>query len=211
MVSTEIPVTREAVEQPLTIGVLGTHSTGKSTFLHRLAAELRRRDVTVGVVSDLGEEAMRHGMSILFNHTWASTLWFITRGISNELANWGHVEVVLVDRPVPDALGYYRAALDYRHDQGDPAEMAYLEALVRGHSRRYDLIYRTTLETDLPIGDNKTRNTDQRFRVMADHHVKQVLVDLDIPHEPLPVDGHDEALKHAITFTMARLAGEPYK
>jgi len=88
------------VEPPITIGVLGAHSTGKSTFLARLAHELRRRHVQVATVADLGEQAQRNGMPILFNHTWASTLWFVTKGISQELEAWAHAEVVLVDRAI---------------------------------------------------------------------------------------------------------------
>lgn len=63
----------------------------------------------VASVADLGENALRMGLPILENHTWASTLWFMTRGISNEVEAWSHADVILVDRPVPDALGYYRA------------------------------------------------------------------------------------------------------
>lgn len=195
------------VERPVTIAVLGTHSTGKSTFLARLAHDLRRQHIEVATVADLGEQAQRMGLPILFNHTWASTLWIITRGISNELEAWLHADVVLVDRAVPDALGYYRAAMEYRNEPADSAEQTYLETLVRGHSSRYDLIFRTTLDTSIPLGDNKTRDTDSRFRELADRHVKQVVTELDLPHEILPADGHDRALANATDFIAARCMG----
>ncbi|WP_253886264.1 AAA family ATPase [Actinokineospora diospyrosa] len=196
-----------SVERPVMIGVLGTHSTGKSTFLARLAHELRRDDIQVATVSDLGEQAQRIGLPILFNHTYASTLWFITRGISNELEAWLHADVVLVDRAVPDALGYYRAALAYRGEQLDAATVASLESLVRSHSAHYDLLLRTTLDPGLPLGVNKRRDPNLDFRALADQHVNQVLHDLDLPHELLPSHGHQAALERVVAFTGTRLAG----
>jgi hypothetical protein len=192
-------------EQPVTVAVLGTHSTGKSTFLARLAHDLRRRQISVGTVADLGEQAQRIGMPILFNHTCVSTLWIMARGISEELEAWLHSDVVLIDRPVPDALGYYRAALEYRRETPDRAEMAKLEALAANHSDRYDLMFRTTLDPAIPMGDNKTRDDDSEFRVLADKHVQEVMRDLGLPHEELPADGHDLALDKAISFVTARI------
>lgn len=197
------------VEQPIMIGVLGTHSTGKSTFIARLAHELRRQHIQVATVADLGEQAQRMGLPILYNHTWSSTLWIITRGVSNELEAWLHADVVLVDRPAPDALGYYRAALDYRHEQPDPTELTYLEALVRGHSARYNLLFRTTLDPSIPLGDTKTRDNDSQFRLLADHYVGRVLRDLNLAHELLPAEGHDPALDRAMSFITTSLAGQP--
>lgn len=193
------------IERPVMIAVLGTHSTGKSTFLARLAHDLRCQRLEVATVADLGEQAQRIGLPILFNHTWASTLWIITRGISNELEAWLHADVVLVDRGVPDALGYYRAALAYRDEPADEPVLGYLEALVRGHSSRYDLMFRTTLDRSIPLGDNKTRDTQSEFRALADRHIGLVLNDLDLPHELLPSNGHDLALAHAIDFVTACL------
>ena len=43
------------LDQPITIAVVGTHSTGKSTFLARLAHELRRTGLQVSTVADLGD------------------------------------------------------------------------------------------------------------------------------------------------------------
>jgi AAA domain-containing protein len=196
------------VEKPVVIGVLGTHSTGKSTFLARLAHELRRRHIQVATVADLGEQAQRIGLPILQNHTWASTLWIATRGISNELEAWPHGDVVLVDRPVPDALGYYRAALEYRDEQAEPSMLGYLESLVRGHSVHYNLLFRTTLDPAIPLGDNKERDEDSQFRLLADRFVGQVLDELGLAHELLPADGHDMALSRAIDFVTTSLAGQ---
>jgi thymidylate kinase len=189
------------------IGVVGTHSTGKSTFIARLAHELRRQHIEVATVADLGEEAQRLGMPILYNHTWASTLWIVTRGISKELEAWVHADVVLIDRAIPDALAYYRAALDYRDEEADPVELSNLEDVVRGHSARYDLLFRTTLDASIPIGAAKARDDDQDFRRLADHYVHIVLEELQLSHERLSADGHDEALEYALQFTTARLIG----
>ncbi|ATL67089.1 hypothetical protein [Nocardia terpenica] len=97
-----------------------------------------------------------------------STLWIITRGISNEVQAWPHGDVVLVDRAVPDALGYYRAALEYRGETADPDAWAYLEMLTRAHSDCYHLIFRTQLNPQIPLGTNKIRDGNQRFRALAD-------------------------------------------
>jgi predicted ATPase len=196
----------DIVDRPVMVGVTGTHSTGKSTFLARLAHELRLRHVEVSTVADLGEEAKKMGMPILFNHTWASTLWFITRGISNELEAWLHSDVVLVDRPVPDALGYYHAALEHRGHRARPDELSKLRTLVRDHSHgRYDLIFRTTLDTAIPIGHDKVRDDNADFRALADEHIRLVLKDLNLPHKALPANSHDLALAQAIELVLQRL------
>jgi AAA domain-containing protein len=209
VVITQTDISVDGVDRPVTVGVTGTHSTGKSTFLARLAHELRLRHLEVSTVADLGEKAKKMGIPILFNHTWASTLWIITRGISSEIESWLHADVVLVDRPVPDALGYYHAALEHRGQQADADELDQLNSLVRSHSRRYDLIFRTTLDPQIPVGDTKNRDDNTTFRRLADQHIGHVLDDLDVPHELLPADGHDKALDRAIHLVMGQMNNTP--
>jgi hypothetical protein len=196
------PARAALVERPVTIAVTGAHSTGKSTFLARLTNELRQYDVEVATVADLGEQALRIGLPILHSHTYASTSWIMTRGISNEIATWPHTDVLLVDRPVPDALGYYLAALEYRAEQPHPALLGHLRALAAGHAIHYDLILRTELDRTLPIGTNKARDHNHRYRHLADQHIAAVLADLRIPHQLLRSDGHDDAIAHATRFAL---------
>jgi hypothetical protein len=138
------------VERPVTIAAAGAHSTGKSTFLARLAHELRRCDLEVATVADLGEEALRIGLPILHSHTYASTLWIMSRGISHEIATWAHVDVL---------LGYHHAALDHRDETPDTDALWHLRSLAVHHSIHYDLIYRTTLDDQIPIRPRPTRDS----------------------------------------------------
>ncbi|WP_214406245.1 AAA family ATPase [Pseudonocardia lacus] len=199
------PAAPDGMQRPVTIAVAGTHSTGKTTFLARLAHRLRQRHLEVATVADLGEQALRTGLGILHSHTYASTLWIMARGISHEVATWPHVDVLLVDRPVPDALGYYLAALDHRGESPDPVALGHLRTLAAQHSCHYDLTFRTTLDPTAPLGTDKPRDTDSRYRRLADHHVGQVLVELAIPHRLLPAHGHDSAITHATDFALDQL------
>ncbi|WP_169812197.1 AAA family ATPase [Nocardia xishanensis] len=191
--------------RPVTIAVTGTHSTGKSTFLQRLADRLHRDRIQVAVVADLGAEAMERGLPILANHTWVSTLWIISRGMSLEVQAWMQADVVLVDRPVSDALGYYEAALECRGQQPNPANIYQLEELVVRHARNYDLVLRTVLDPTIPLDLSKPRGTDLGFRALADRHVAKVTERLGIGHEQLPADGHDRALVEVAAFIRGRL------
>lgn len=197
------------IDRPVSIAVAGTHSTGKSTFLARVAHEARRGGLAVATVADLGEQAQRLGFPILHRHTWASTLWIITQGISNELAAWIGADVVLVDRPVPDALGYYRAALAYRGERPDATIADYLNDLVRTHAAHaYDLIFHTHLDPARPIsqqsqGPDKARDPSEHFRTLADHYVARVLHDLPGPTEQLGIDDHDSDVVRALNYITA--------
>lgn len=199
-----------AFARPVTIAVTGTHSTGKSTFLRKLADRLHRDRIEVGIVQDLGAEAVELGLPILNRHTWASTLWFVTRGMSLEAQAWLEADVVLIDRPVSDALGYYEAALESRGDQADPAHMGQLEQLVMRHVRHYDLILRTVLDPTIPLDHSKPRGTDLTFRALADQHVAKVHKRLGIEHDLLPADGHERALLETTAFIRGRLDGIEY-
>ncbi|MFI5779521.1 AAA family ATPase [Nocardia sp. NPDC051570] len=201
-----IPKRTLEVERPVTLAVVGSHSTGKTTFLRQLTERLRRKRIQAALVNDLGARAQQIGLPILYAHTWASTLWIMTRGISNELEAWRNADVVLVDRGIPDALGYYEAALEYRGRRPDPRRIEQLERIVTDHSPNYDLVLRTVLDPDVPLGADKPRDTDMRFRRMADRHVGRVLNRLGIIHAVLPFDGHDRAIVEAMALVEGRLA-----
>lgn len=189
---------------PVKIAVAGTHSTGKTTFLSRLRRDLEQAGYTVAVVADLGEQAARHGFPILHWHTSESTLWIMTRGISLELQAGLHADVVLVDRPVPDALGYYRAALAHRGEVCPQPWADYLRQLAGHHIATYDLLLRTELDPSIPLGHDKPRDHDARFRMLADRAVGDVLSDLGIQYQPLAPGTQDHASQLANRVVQAR-------
>ncbi|WP_410611384.1 hypothetical protein [Amycolatopsis sp. lyj-109] len=189
-----------ASERPLTIGIMGPHLTGKSTFISRLALELRRNGYQVATIAALVERAQRLGIPILHNHSWASTMWFITRGISDELEAWVHADVILVNGAVPDALAYYRAALEHRGDASGQAELDQLESLVRNHSSNYNLLFRTTLDAAATDGETD----DEVFRRLADRWVRRVAESLDVTNVPVPSSDHGTALELAIGYVIER-------
>jgi hypothetical protein len=182
------------------IAVTGTHSTGKTTFVNAVRDDLQGRGYRVAVVSDLGEEALNRGFPILCHHTPESTLWIMTTGIARELEAALTADVVLVDRPVPDALGYYRAALAYRDEAAPEPVAAYLLAVAEHHSRTYDLILSTELDPAIPLGTNKPRDPDGRFRVLAAHSIANVLHDLGIAGQPLTAGNQPTAVATTVAF-----------
>jgi hypothetical protein len=143
----------------------------------------------VARVGDLATEARRYGFPILREHTFASTLWIISRGISRELQAQLNAQVVLVDRPVVDALGYLFAALEFRQESISVAEMNYLRRLTSFHSATYAALFKTQIDRNMPIGENKPRDTDSAFRSLAANGIDRVFSELEIPASTLPTDG----------------------
>jgi predicted ATPase len=159
-------------------GVAGTHSTGKSTLVEELSNSLRSQGLRVAKVSDTASQAQDLGFPILRKHTFTSTLWIMSHGISKELEAELNADVVLVDRPVPDALGYLWAALASRKETLTQADHEYLVNLARHHTRTYDMICRTALDTAIPLGPERDRDPD--FRSEADKQIMAVFKELGV-------------------------------
>jgi predicted ATPase len=174
------------------LGVTGTHHTGKSTFLTALAEKLTERGISVARVADLATEAKSKGFPILREHNYRSTAWIICRGITLELEAAQKAAVILVDRPVVDAMGYLFAALRYRNENLKESEERYLEAIVKIHCRTYDQILLSKIDSSIPIDHSKERDEDLTFRQMAEEGIVEALTRLSIPHRPLPSVHRDE-------------------
>ena len=180
------------------IAVAGTHSTGKTTFLTRLRHLLETAGYQVASVAVPVAAARDHGFPILREQTAATTLWIITTAIAAELAAARRADVVLVDRPVTDALAYHLAAHAWRGEPVDPGQSAFLTDLARHHAPSYQLIYRTVIDPALGIRDDGHRDTEPRYRDLVDGMISTVHRQLGISATTLRSTDHRSAVRHAL-------------
>ncbi|MEL7370767.1 MAG: AAA family ATPase [Myxococcota bacterium] len=184
-----------------TIAIAGTHSTGKSTFLAALCKELESLGLKVGYVRELAVAARKADFGILREHSYESTLWIITRGISEELAAANRAQVVLVDRPVPDALGYLRAALSHRGEKINRRTYDYLQDITKGHLPRYDILYKSVLNPAIPMDRSKKRDPDLEFRSQVADCINDVFDELGVDANDL----RNDQWRAAIAFCRRRV------
>lgn len=175
------------------VGVAGTHSTGKSTFMAAVRDALEAHGVTVASVADKATNCREAGFGILRDHTFESTLWIMSSVIRAELEAGRNANVVLVDRPVPDALGYLEAALATQARIISPDERRYLYALARHHSQRYTLLFKTVLDPAVALGPE--RDPDLIFRALVDEKINAALVEANVKHLMLERDQTEAAVR----------------
>jgi len=189
---------------PIKIGIAGTHSTGKSTFLTSLAEVLEARGLKIGRIDDLARRAQALGFPILTEHTFESTLWIMAECMRQEAEASLTCDVILVDRPVLDALGYLEAALEVTGRNVDPRRLDQLRTIARAHSADYDQLVVTTLDHTVPLGEG--RDQDLRFRDAAARHIEALTSDLAPTALQMTSTNADETLAAASQFVFSRLA-----
>ena len=129
--------------------------------------------MSVGQIGDLATKARDAGFPILSDHTYESTLWIIAEGMRQEAEALLTRDVVLVDRPVPDALGYLTAALEVSSRGISRERLSELQTIVAAHATRYNLLIITELDHAIPLGPE--RDTNAIFRLAAGQHVTAVV------------------------------------
>jgi predicted ATPase len=181
------------VTRPFKIAVAGSHSTGKSTFVERLQAAMEPLRLRIGVVHDSAARARDIGFPILSQHTFESTAWLIAEAIRMEAESSLVSDVILVDRPVPDALGYLLAALRHTNRTLEPGRYERLETQCRAWIGEYDLIFVTELDSAVPIGPD--RDNDEAFRIGAEKAIHEILDEMAPNRLPLRYGQTDEAIR----------------
>ncbi|MEV7205270.1 MULTISPECIES: AAA family ATPase [unclassified Streptomyces] len=184
------------------IGVMGTHSTGKSLVMRRIEMELRGRDIPVQRTGHLGRRAALVPLPKMQHHTVDSTRWVLATGIADEVAAAARlddapVRVVLADRACWDALAYFRAALQWRGESVSRTDREALHRLACAPDP-YDLLFATVLDTGLPV--QPKHDYDDRYRKLVDHHTHALLHEENIPY--VRVTSHhasqELAIEHAL-------------
>jgi hypothetical protein len=194
--------------QPIRIGVMGTHSTGKTILLRRIEMELRGHGIPVARTGRLGKRAALAGLPKMQHHTAASTEWVIAQGIADEIAatrpNPEPIQVVLADRAVWDALAYFHAAEQWRQEAPDPLERDRLRLLASTQAPKYDVLLATVLDETLPV-ENK-HDYDARYRTLVDHHTHALLAEDEIPHQRVTSDPDNQAraVEHALQLCLSQ-------
>src|SRR5579859_6455063 len=82
-------------------------------------------------------------------------------------------DVILVDRPVIDALGYLHAGLQVSARTIDSRRSGELMTIVKAHTPDYDILIRTALDTDIAVGEG--RDSDEAFRAEAARSIEQLV------------------------------------
>ncbi|QYA05764.1 AAA family ATPase [Rhizobium sp. B21/90] len=154
------------------VGIAGTHSTGKSTFLEGLNRRLSDRGIRTGRVGDLAKAARHRGFPILTAHNFESTLWIMAEGMKQEAEAALVNDVILVDRPVFDALGYLHAALEISGRSLPEGKLEELRVIAEAHAVDYDLLIMTELDPTIRLGEGRDGNQD--FRVAAGEHIRAI-------------------------------------
>ncbi|GAQ58040.1 AAA family ATPase [Streptomyces acidiscabies] len=186
-------------QPPVRIGVLGTHSTGKTTLLKRIEMELRGHGVTVARTGRFAKRAAALGLPKMQHHTVASTEWIITQGIADEIAATATgADVVLLDCASYDALAYWRAALEFRGETAHRTDTERLLALAATQAVKYDLLFATVLDPHTATGD------DALFRRLVDRHAHALLAEEHIHHQRVTDEDHNRtaAIERALHLSL---------
>lgn len=142
------------------IGISGSHSTGKTTFIKRLEKALNDKSIKFKTVCDL---ATICPLPILRNHTIESTLWIASKGITDEVETEYKFDVVIADRPILDCWAYFNAVCKNRYEESN-SKLQTLKSMISNWLPTYDIIYQTVINESIPIEDNKGRDLDIEYR-----------------------------------------------
>ncbi|MCR6727133.1 ATP-binding protein [Agrobacterium fabrum] len=186
------------------VGIAGTHSTGKSTFLERLNSRLTENGLRTGQVGDLAKAARDRGFPILTEHNFESTLWIMAEGMRQEAEAALISDVILIDRPVFDALGYLYAALEISGRSLPDRKLKELRLIAGAHAEDYDLLILTELDPAIRLGEGRDGNQD--FRVAAAEHIRRIAEDETLAPVILTSRNTDSVLEEIYEKTIGLLA-----
>ncbi|MCD0485211.1 ATP-binding protein [Streptacidiphilus sp. ASG 303] len=180
---------------PIRIAVCGTHSTGKTTLLQRLAMEFRAQGLIVArTAGSLAQKAADMGFPKMRAQSATTTQWIVAAGVCAEAEAALRADVVLIDRSALDPIAYYTAGLEHRAEDSGQEAADRLTAFAAAHAAGYTLLLATVLDPAVPLGEHRDRDLGYRARV--DRHLHALLAGTGLPH--LQVTNHDASRDAAL-------------
>ncbi|MHA1250563.1 MAG: AAA family ATPase [Candidatus Helarchaeota archaeon] len=151
------------------IGILGTHSTGKTTLGHKLVSYLKESHFIVGWVGEIVRDlpAAVNDLS-----AFLTQYWIINTQINKEIERQSNNNVVVTDRTVIDNFVYAKNAA--KKDSISKEQLKVLEIICKNWSKTYDFLFYTQ-RTNFPIENDNFRSTDLQFQIEIDQMLKNII------------------------------------
>ncbi len=181
------------------IGLLGTHGTGKTTLAHGIAAEFKKKNYTVRVISEIATIARERGFPIDRETTLAAQGWILLNQCAAELEAEIHgYKIAICDRTVHDNDKYLTRAVGNEH---------HYSQLMQGHAHThpYHALYYLPLTFDL---NGEKRDPSPKFQQEMDLLISRYIAD-NLPHcVRLPGDQPNEWVNLVVQKTLKDLQKE---
>ncbi len=158
------------------IAIVGSHSTGKTTLIERLADHFKELGKEVII---LPEYARLCPFPINENTTLEAQKWILLSQITEENKIDHKDTVLLSDRATIDNFAYmYRIV-------GNSDAIENFERCAVAHMRTYDFVFKTQ-KLSLAAKEDGIRTTDLEFRDMIDRLITHLLMKHGIKYSNLP-------------------------
>ncbi len=177
------------------IAIIGAHSTGKTTLLHRLNTRLIEDGRTTIL---LPEYARLCPFPIDEQTTLDAQKWIQTQQITEESAIDHTDKILLCDRTTIDNFAYFLRAARLL---GKEQEIGAWEEKAAVHMTSYDIVFKTT-KMHISAEDDGKRSTNEDFRNEIDILIHELLRKHTIPYIPLPQTLNYET---HVTYMMGKL------
>ena len=152
----------------LKVLVTGAFSTGKTTLVGELGAELCRTGLKVGQIEDVARTCP---FPLNRDQTWHASLWLLTTQLVKEIESeiHGH-DVTICDRGIPDILAH-----DLETEEDGSEWVGPLDPFLSKWLSTYDLILLSRVDETVPIIPDDLRTPDPEYRTRLDGLAAQVL------------------------------------
>jgi len=156
------------------IGILGTHSTGKTTLGHTIMSYLKENHIIVGWVGEIVRDIPA---SVNDLSAFLSQYWVINAQINKEIERQSNNNVVVTDRTVIDNFAYAKRSAN--KNSISKKNLHVLETICRNWAETYDFLFYTQ-RTNYPIENDNFRSVDLQFQIEIDEMIKGIINDWNI-------------------------------
>jgi nicotinamide riboside kinase len=149
------------------IGFVGPQGSGKTTTMLEMAAELRKKGVHAGVVSEVVRKAPKH-LTINEQTTIESQMWIFGQMIAKELASPD--DVIICDRTLLDVIGYTGRISE--------ACATAMRRFASYYLNTFDIIFYLEPKKEYLVDDG-VRSTDEAFQKEITKRIEQEIIYFD--------------------------------
>lgn len=173
---------------------MGTHNTGKTTFVYGLLSALKAdHSLFVGVVTEKIRECPFQANEMT---SFLAQYWTLNQQINAEIVEHTRYNVLVTDRTAIDNYAYCIRASHQQDEKGRPRinadQLEMLKLKCQHWARTYDYLFVTTIPARKKMENDGFRSTDKQFQLEIDAILKEIIKDWTLNEKVTVVQGNNE-------------------